>query len=150
MPLDKNQTIILWEDFKCIVQIKVTLMCRFCWLMDYFGSDFCNILVMWDTIQQFWMLFCRDSESDEPLWTVRYQARLILCECYTPNLPQRLGVRTLNQWFVLPSRLGLWNTPTDSLQRAKTPLPTSVLSRRVPPPISVLDMTLNNLMVRFQ
>ena len=40
--------------------------------------------------------------------------------------------------FLLPSRLGLKNTPTASLQRGKTP------------PTSVLDMTLNNLMVRFQ
>ena len=93
--------------------------------LQYFGNVRYNSTVL--------DAFCRDSESDEPLWTVRYQARLILCECYTPNLPQRLGVRTLNQWFVLPNRLGLWNTPTDSLQRAKTPLPTSVLSRRVPP-----------------
>ena len=37
-----------------------------------------------------------------------------------------------------PSQLGLQNTLTASLQRDKTPL------------TSVLDMTLNNLMVRFQ
>ena len=36
-----------------------------------------------------------------------------------------------------PSRLGLLNTPTASLQRSKTPT------------TGVLDMTLNNLMVRF-
>ena len=39
---------------------------------------------------------------------------------------------------MLPSRLGPWNTPAASLQRGKTP------------PMSVLDMTLNNLMVQFQ
>ena len=39
-----------------------------------------------------------------------------------------------NTW---PSRLGLYNTPTATLQRGKTP------------PTSVLGMTLNNLMVRF-
>ena len=37
------------------------------------------------------------------------------------------------------SQMGLQNTLTASLQRGKTC-----------PPISVLDMTLNNLMVRFQ
>ena len=37
-----------------------------------------------------------------------------------------------------PNRLGLQNTPTASLQRGNTP------------PTSVLHMTLNNLMVRFQ
>ena len=42
-------------------------------------------------------------------------------------------------FFFLPSRLGLWNTPTPSLQRGKNPAPTSVL-----------DMTLNNLMVRLK
>ena len=39
---------------------------------------------------------------------------------------------------MLPCRLGLWNAMTASLQRGKT-LPTSIL-----------QMTLNNLMVRFQ
>ena len=39
----------------------------------------------------------------------------------------------------LPSRLGLLNTPTAPLQRGKTPRP-----------MSVLIMTLNNLMVSFQ
>ena len=37
-----------------------------------------------------------------------------------------------------PSRLELQNTPTASLQRGKTP------------PISVLDKTLNNLIVKLQ
>ena len=37
-----------------------------------------------------------------------------------------------------PSQLGLQKTPTASLQRSKTP------------PMSVLDMTQNNLMVRLQ
>ena len=41
--------------------------------------------------------------------------------------------------FSWPSRLGLQNTLTASLQRGKTPLPTSVLY-----------ITLNNLMVRLQ
>ena len=42
--------------------------------------------------------------------------------------------------FNLPSRLRLYNTPTASLQRGNpTPVPTTVL-----------DMILNNLMVRFQ
>ena len=40
--------------------------------------------------------------------------------------------------FILPSRLKLQNTPTVSLQRGKTH------------PTNVLDMTLYNLMVRFQ
>ena len=39
----------------------------------------------------------------------------------------------------MPSRLDLYNTPKSSLQRVKTPHP-----------ISVLIMTLNNLMVRLQ
>ena len=39
----------------------------------------------------------------------------------------------------LPSQLGLKNTLTAPLQRGKTP-----------PLTSVLDMTLNNLMMRFQ
>ena len=39
----------------------------------------------------------------------------------------------------LPSQLELKNTPTASLQRGKTS-----------PPTSVLDITLNNPMVRFQ
>ena len=39
---------------------------------------------------------------------------------------------------ILPSRLGLRNTPTAPLQRGKTT------------PTSVLDMTLNNLMGRVQ
>ena len=38
----------------------------------------------------------------------------------------------------LPSRLGMYNTPTASLQRGKTHT------------MSILDMTLNNLMVKFQ
>ena len=37
--------------------------------------------------------------------------------------------------------MGLWNTLTASLQMGKTP---------PPPATSVLDMSLNNLMVRFQ
>ena len=37
-----------------------------------------------------------------------------------------------------PTWVGLQNTPTASLQRSKTP------------PMSILDMTLNNLMVRLQ
>ena len=40
--------------------------------------------------------------------------------------------------FTWPSRLGLQNTPSASLKRSKTP------------PTSVLDMTLNNLIVRLQ
>ena len=52
--------------------------------------------------------------------------------------------RKKNFWLVriqslrLLSRLELWNTPTAPLQRGMTPL------------TSVLDMTLNNLMVKFQ
>ena len=41
--------------------------------------------------------------------------------------------------MILPSQLLLKNTPTASLQGGKTPSP-----------MSVLDMTENNLMVRFQ
>ena len=42
-------------------------------------------------------------------------------------------------FFELPSQLGLQNTPTASLQRSKTPTPTSVL-----------DFTPNNQMARLQ
>ena len=48
----------------------------------------------------------------------------VYCKYLIPSIP-------------LPSWLGLENTPTASLQRGKAP------------PTSVLDMTLNNLMVRF-
>ena len=43
-----------------------------------------------------------------------------------------------NKYNSLPSQLGLQNTLTAPLKRGKTPL------------MSVLDMTLNNLMVRIQ
>ena len=50
-----------------------------------------------------------------------------------------IHISIFTQPSYLPSLLGLLNTPTASLLRSKTPLPTSVL-----------NMTLNNLMVRFQ
>ena len=62
------------------------------------------------------------------------------------NKPQHICLQTV-KWFqvllynsndTLPSRLGLWNILTAALQRGKT---TSM---------SVLDIILNNLMVRFQ
>ncbi len=46
-----------------------------------------------------------------------------------------LTIPSIIRW---PCQLGLRNTPTTFLQKDKTP------------PTSVLDMTLNNLMVRLQ
>ena len=54
--------------------------------------------------------------------------------CYTDIV----FILKLNVRLILPSQLELYNTLTAALQRGKTP------------PTSVLFMTLNNLMVRFQ
>ena len=45
----------------------------------------CNVLIIWGTIQQLWMLFV-----EKPLWIVRCWARLILSNCYSLN-PMSLG-----------------------------------------------------------
>ena len=55
------------------------------------------------------------------------------------KLKDNATLQTSSDLCVLPSWLGLKNTLTASLQRGETPLPTSVL-----------DMTLNNLIVRFE
>ena len=60
----------------------------------------------------------------------RYALQFPFASTYT-----RTHTHTSTQW---PSRLGLQNTLTASLQRGKTPS------------TSVLDLTLNNLMVRLQ
>ena len=104
--------------------------------------------------------------SDVLLWTPTYgcakagrPARTYiqqLCEdtgCNLEDLPEAMNDRekwrervrdirasgaTWWWWFWWPSQLGLQNTLTASLQKSKTR------------PTSVLDMTLNNLMVRLQ
>ena len=37
---------------------------------------------------------CQGRESDEPHWTIRYRARLMLSECYSPDLPRPWKWRT--------------------------------------------------------
>ena len=67
----------------------------------------------------------------------RRKKKLWIKTCFThqTNWP----LITSYPWLILPSRLGLQNILTAPLQRSKTfPL------------MSVLDMRLNNLMVRFQ
>ena len=58
---------------------------------------------------------------------------------YVSRVKYSISEKGVTPSLFLPSRLELQNTPTASLQRGKTPTPTSVL-----------DMTLNNQMVKFQ
>ena len=63
----------------------------------------------------------------------------VSCVYYQWKCPYEKSLETYRMhlvWIFRPSRLGLSNTPTASLQRNKTP-----------PAISVLDMTLNNLCI---
>ena len=49
---------------------------------------FCNILVTWGSFWQLWVFFFNQGcEGQEPYWSVRYQARLILSKCYSLGLP---------------------------------------------------------------
>ena len=62
---------------------------------------------------------------------------LILQRKPSINLVGTAAISSLLSIFGWPSRLWLYNIPTASLQRGRTP------------PMNVLDKTLNNLMVRF-
>ena len=89
-----------------------------------------------ETIFVFLRLFCKNCSTQTK--NVSLSARLFYL--FSPRfefLPLPTPVRLQKFEFFLISRLGLQKTPTASPQRGKTPR------------TSVLDMTLNNLMVRL-
>ena len=51
------------------------------------SQKFCNILVVLEAQFRSSGCFYRACEGDEPYWTVRCEGRLILPECYQPDLP---------------------------------------------------------------
>ena len=90
------------------------------------------------------LLFNSTSVLSNPLGTVStHQLQFVLLKTVLivttiNNTVTFMFYRLLVLWQNL-NRLGLQNTPTVSLQK-----------RQEPHPISVLDMTLNNLMIRLQ
>ena len=71
------------------------------------SQKFCNISLACGTIWLVYMLY-RGRKDDEPHWTVRYQARLILSKCYSQDLP-----RSWKWWATLDYEI---LSPPDTLQ----------------------------------
>ena len=73
------------------------------------NQTFCNILLAWSRFPV--VGITRDHEGDEPNWTVRCRARLIIFVCHLLNEFQRLRARPRNSWIwnclYLPGR---WNS----------------------------------------
>ena len=59
-----------------------------------------NVRYRYKNNVEIFTFICAGCEDDEPHWTVKYRARLILCECYSPDLPLWLGSYSRNPRFL--------------------------------------------------
>ena len=64
------------------------------------SQKFCNVLIMRETISSF-RCFCWGYECDELYWILRYQACLIYCKCYSPNMALKFLVLGLPDYTLL-------------------------------------------------
>ena len=77
------------------------------------SQTFCNILVVREAQFSCSGSFCWSREGDKSHWTRRYQARLILSERYSLDLPPQLGEQSQNPRFyvylTMPDHLGSYH-----------------------------------------